>query len=178
VFLYQITNLPSYPQSDRIRYLIRRNGNVFIRVPQERMSQEMRRINLLGGKIVSIKPLNNTNEISNRKDNLEIASVPEIEIDIAAVEPEIEPANSAATNKQLQSPQEDREELTLAWWLEVLTESPHCTYYFGPFQTLESALLSQSRYIKELLDEGAEGITVQIKYCKPQKLTIDRSDTN
>ncbi len=60
-----------------------------------------------------------------------------------------------------------------AWWVEVATENPRCTYYFGPFMTYKEAESAKSGYIEDLLTEGAEGITLNIKRCKPQDLTID-----
>jgi len=52
--------------------------------------------------------------------------------------------------------------LVLAWWLEVETQEPICTYYFGPFDRLEDALSSQGQYSEKLLNEGGKGISVQI----------------
>lgn len=60
----------------------------------------------------------------------------------------------------------------LACWLEISTESPRCTYYFGPFLTMKDARISQDGYIEDLLEEGAKGIAVTIKRFKPRDLTI------
>jgi hypothetical protein len=60
----------------------------------------------------------------------------------------------------------------LACWLEISTESPRCTYYFGPFLTRQDARISQDGYIEDLLEEGAKGIAVTIKRLKPRDLTI------
>lgn len=62
--------------------------------------------------------------------------------------------------------------LGLAWWVEVTTESPHCTYYFGPFASSEEANASKQGYVDDLVQEGAQGIKVAIKRCKPTKLTV------
>jgi Domain of unknown function (DUF1816) len=59
-----------------------------------------------------------------------------------------------------------------AWWVEIITESPHCTYYFGPFLSESEAAMHQPGYIEDLEQEGAQNIRVQIKRCKPDKLTI------
>ena len=69
--------------------------------------------------------------------------------------------------------------LGLAWWVEVTTESPRCTYYFGPFASEGSAKGSQKGYVEDLEKEGATGIKVAIKRCKPNRLTVseDNSDT-
>ena len=60
----------------------------------------------------------------------------------------------------------------LAWWIEIRTEIPPCTYYFGPFDSLKEAEISQHGYIEDLVGEKARGITVELKRCQPQMLTI------
>jgi hypothetical protein len=62
--------------------------------------------------------------------------------------------------------------LGLAWWVEIKTEKPACTYYFGPFEDAETAKAAQAGYIEDLEQEGALGITLEVKRCKPEKLTI------
>lgn len=57
VFVYEVVGLRQNEETDKTNYPIRRSGSVFITVPYDRMNQEMRRITRLGGKIVSIKPL-------------------------------------------------------------------------------------------------------------------------
>ncbi|HEY9810351.1 MAG TPA: DUF1816 domain-containing protein [Halomicronema sp.] len=64
------------------------------------------------------------------------------------------------------------EKFELAWWVEIITTEPACTYYFGPFISAKEALLSKDDYIEDLEQEQAKGITVQIKQCHPQELTI------
>ncbi|MBD2461716.1 DUF1816 domain-containing protein [Oscillatoria sp. FACHB-1407] len=61
----------------------------------------------------------------------------------------------------------------LAWWVEVITETPRCTYYFGPFSSGKEAEEAQGGYIEDLEQEGAQGIKVNVKRCKPSSLTID-----
>ncbi|BAY62213.1 oxidoreductase FAD/NAD(P)-binding protein [Calothrix brevissima NIES-22] len=56
VFVYEVVGLHQNEETDRANYNIRSSGSVFIRVPYNRMNQEMRRITRLGGKIVSIQP--------------------------------------------------------------------------------------------------------------------------
>ncbi len=60
----------------------------------------------------------------------------------------------------------------LAWWVEILTTTPRCTYYFGPFLTAQEATEEKTGYIEDLENEGAMGINVAIKRCKPSTLTI------
>jgi hypothetical protein len=62
--------------------------------------------------------------------------------------------------------------LGLAWWVEVITKNPNCTYYFGPFFSSVEANQASKGYIEDLEIEGAQGIIVNIKRCKPSVLTI------
>ncbi|MEB3178393.1 MAG: phycobilisome linker polypeptide [Nostocaceae cyanobacterium] len=57
IFVYEVVGLRQNGNTDQLEYPIRNSGSVYIRVPYERMNQEMRRITRLGGKIVSIQPL-------------------------------------------------------------------------------------------------------------------------
>ena len=59
-----------------------------------------------------------------------------------------------------------------AYWVEITTDNPRCIYYFGPFLNEKEAISAQSGYIEDLKDEGAEGIIVVVKRCKPEQLTI------
>jgi hypothetical protein len=60
-----------------------------------------------------------------------------------------------------------------AWWVEISTTEPKCTYYFGPFASAEVANLAQAGYIEDLESERAQVVKVQVKRCKPNRLTID-----
>jgi hypothetical protein len=64
------------------------------------------------------------------------------------------------------------EMLGLAWWAEFVTEDPRCTYYFGPFMSAEDAKAAETGYLEDLAQEGAQGIRVTIKRCKPSNLTV------
>jgi hypothetical protein len=64
-----------------------------------------------------------------------------------------------------------------AWWVEITTDRPHCTYYFGPFATAVEADDAKAGYIEDLEAESAQGIQVAIKRCKPVQMTIDYEDT-
>lgn len=59
-----------------------------------------------------------------------------------------------------------------AWWVEIITQNPRCTYYFGPFLSSKEAAAAQHGYLEDLEHEGAQGIAVEIKRCKPSRLTI------
>ncbi|TAE52861.1 MAG: DUF1816 domain-containing protein [Nostocales cyanobacterium] len=62
--------------------------------------------------------------------------------------------------------------LGLAWWVEIVTQNPNCTYYFGPFISSVDANLASKGYLEDLETEGAQGIVVNVKRCKPYALTI------
>ncbi|MEH2137959.1 phycobilisome linker polypeptide [Nostoc sp.] len=57
-FRYEVVGLRQSEETEKTNYPIRSSGSVFITVPENRMNQEMQRITRLGGKIVSIQPLN------------------------------------------------------------------------------------------------------------------------
>jgi hypothetical protein len=68
-----------------------------------------------------------------------------------------------------------------AWWVEIATQSPRCTYFFGPFLSAKEAKTASNGYMEDLQQEGAQGIAVNVRRCKPAKLTIfdevgERSD--
>jgi hypothetical protein len=60
----------------------------------------------------------------------------------------------------------------LAVWVEIVTDSPRCTYYFGPFIDESEAETAKIGYIEDLELEGSKGLAVSVKRCKPEKLTI------
>ncbi len=64
------------------------------------------------------------------------------------------------------------QKLGIAVWTEVRTESPCCTYYFGPFSSFTEAEETQAGFIEDIKREGAKGIAVAIKRCKPDELTV------
>ena len=57
-FRYEVVGLRQSEETEKVGYPIRSSASVFITVPENRMNQEMQRITRLGGKIVSIQPLN------------------------------------------------------------------------------------------------------------------------
>ncbi len=63
-------------------------------------------------------------------------------------------------------------QLGIAVWTKVTTESPRCTYYFGPFYSFTEAEKTQAGFIEDIKGEGAKGIAVVIKRCNPGNLTI------
>lgn len=59
-----------------------------------------------------------------------------------------------------------------AWWIEILTTQPQCTYYFGPFASINEANTAIPGYVEDLESELAQDIQTYIKRCKPSTLTI------
>ncbi len=59
----------------------------------------------------------------------------------------------------------------LAWWVEIVTNTPRCTYYFGPFLSRQEARDYQAGYIEDLESEGDRIISVEVKQCQPKELT-------
>lgn len=57
-FRYEVVGLRQTDETEKTNYPIRSSATVFFTVPENRMNQEMQRITRLGGKIVSIQPLN------------------------------------------------------------------------------------------------------------------------
>ncbi len=66
----------------------------------------------------------------------------------------------------------------LAWWVEIVTETPSCIYYFGPFMKASNAQVSLPGYIEDLEKERAIGIRATLKRFKPQELTICDDEFN
>jgi hypothetical protein len=56
VFLFEVAGLHQSKETDKMNWSIRHSGNIFIRVPYNRMNKQLRLINRLGGKVVSIQP--------------------------------------------------------------------------------------------------------------------------
>ncbi|MBD2294342.1 DUF1816 domain-containing protein [Anabaena sphaerica FACHB-251] len=64
------------------------------------------------------------------------------------------------------------QESGVAWWVEINTAVPHCTYYFGPFDSEKEAQLYRTGYVEDLYSEEARGIVALVKQCQPDVLTI------
>ncbi|MEG4323039.1 MULTISPECIES: DUF1816 domain-containing protein [unclassified Microcoleus] len=62
------------------------------------------------------------------------------------------------------------------WWVEIVTDLPDCTYYFGPFDTDKEASSHTPGYIEDLESEGAKRVSIRIKRCHPSDLTICESE--
>lgn len=57
MFCYEVRGLRQSPSNDNNDYPIRSSDSIFLKVPYNRMNEEMQRITRMGGEIVSIQPL-------------------------------------------------------------------------------------------------------------------------
>ena len=57
------------------------------------------------------------------------------------------------------------------WWVEVQTQAPECTYYFGPFDSKKEAEFMQMGYVEDLVQEGAQNVSHTFKKTQPDRLT-------
>lgn len=61
-----------------------------------------------------------------------------------------------------------------AWWIEILTAQPKCTYYFGPFAGAWEAEVASKRFVEDLESEFAQDIKIKIdRHSQPGLLTIE-----
>jgi Domain of unknown function (DUF1816) len=61
-----------------------------------------------------------------------------------------------------------------AWWIEIFTEQPKCTYYFGPFAGAWEAEIASKGFVEDLESEFAQGIKTKIdRHSQPNLLTIE-----
>ena len=65
VFLYEVVGLRQNGAVDKLESPIRKSGSVFLSVSYDRMNVEMRRIARLGGRIVSIRPVDTSASASH-----------------------------------------------------------------------------------------------------------------
>tara|TARA_Y100000589_G_C27188763_1_gene643839 strand:+ start:1889 stop:2122 length:234 start_codon:yes stop_codon:yes gene_type:complete len=64
--------------------------------------------------------------------------------------------------------------LGLAWWAKIETQSPHVTYWFGPFITKKSLKGSLDIFLTELNEEGSQNISHSVvRRKKNEPLTIE-----
>ncbi len=64
------------------------------------------------------------------------------------------------------------ERLKLAYWVEIVTEYPHCIYYFGPFACASEAQKAEPGYVEDLEQEQAQINSIKLKRCQPKELTV------
>ncbi|MGF1534943.1 MAG: DUF1816 domain-containing protein [Elainellaceae cyanobacterium] len=65
--------------------------------------------------------------------------------------------------------------LGLAWWIEVRTDNPAYTYYFGPFMAQDEAEAAKGGYLQDLEQEGATIVQATTMRTKPTRLTVEGS---
>ncbi|MBE9096597.1 DUF1816 domain-containing protein [Tychonema sp. LEGE 07203] len=59
------------------------------------------------------------------------------------------------------------------WWVEVHTDLPKRTYYFGPYETKDKAYNNTNGYITDLKKKGSKKISINIKQGQqPSQLTV------
>jgi Domain of unknown function (DUF1816) len=63
-----------------------------------------------------------------------------------------------------------------AWWIEIFTAQPKCTYYFGPFAGAGEAEVASQGFVEDLEGEFAQGIKIKIdRHSQPDLLTIEHA---
>ena len=62
-----------------------------------------------------------------------------------------------------------------SWWIKISTRNPDYIYYFGDFENYWEAKRHIIGYMEDLKSEKAKIEDIQVKQCKPQKLTIGLS---
>ncbi len=72
---------------------------------------------------------------------------------------------------ELENRSHDDSSFSLPWWIQITTQTPHCLYYFGPFDSPEEAVTNQDGYVEDLTEEGATEIQVKITQGQPSVLT-------
>lgn len=68
VFVYEVEGLKQNDQTENNKYPVRNSSTILIQVPYSRMNDEMRRITRLGGKIVNIRPLGESENIAESEN--------------------------------------------------------------------------------------------------------------
>ena len=58
------------------------------------------------------------------------------------------------------------------WWIKISTRNPDYIYYFGDFDSYWEAKKHKLGYIRDLKEEKAKIVNIEIKQCQPQRLTI------
>ncbi len=69
VFVYEVTGLRQNENNDGNSYPVRNSSSVFVRVPYNRMNEEMLRLGKMGGTIVGIKTLDSFDQSSDGDSN-------------------------------------------------------------------------------------------------------------
>lgn len=75
IFVYEVTGLSENEVTAQIQAPIRSSHTQLMQVPFHRMNEEMRRITMLGGEIVNIRPINTPPAASSQKDAAEDSAI-------------------------------------------------------------------------------------------------------
>ncbi|MFM2060730.1 MAG: hypothetical protein RLZZ507_400 [Cyanobacteriota bacterium] len=164
VFVYEVVGLRQNEESDQTNYPIRKSGSVFIRVPYNRMNQEMRRITRLGGKIVSIQPISAL-QLLNGKTTVVTANSEVSELVTPDVNAKSEGngkatpvSNSSETKGFAKSPAKDKKGNTMTQAKAKHADVPVNTY--RPNAPFIGKVISNEPLVKE----GGIGIVQHIKF--------------
>ncbi|GCL39255.1 oxidoreductase FAD/NAD(P)-binding domain-containing protein [Sphaerospermopsis reniformis] len=162
VFVYEVVGLRQNQESDQTNYPIRKSGSVFIRVPYNRMNQEMRRITRLGGKIVSIQPISVLQPV-NGQGAVESANreVSEPVTPVNANNEEIgkdAPVSTSSESKGFAKPSKDKKGNTMTQAKAKHADVPVNTY--RPNAPFIGKVISNEPLVKE----GGIGIVQHIKF--------------
>ena len=105
VYRYEVVGLRQNAQADQMDYPIRQSGSTFLTVPYSRMNEVMQRIARMGGKIVSIQPLDPKVTLSDHD-----SAAPEV---AANVTPEQKsPETNPETKRKAQQPAQKSKPMT------------------------------------------------------------------
>ncbi len=66
----------------------------------------------------------------------------------------------------------NQEIIEFGWWIEIITANPTCVYYFGAFTYPWEAEWFKRGYMQDLEEEKAEIVSIKVRRCQPQSLTI------
>jgi ferredoxin--NADP+ reductase len=163
VFVYEVVGLRQNEETDQTNYPIRKSGSVFIRVPYNRMNQEMRRITRLGGKIVSIQPITALEPV-NGKAAVEVANSEVSEL-VTSANPNSEENGKATpvnTNSEAKgfakTPAKDKKGNTMTQGKAKHADVPVNTY--RPNSPFIGKCISNEPLVKE----GGIGIVQHLKF--------------
>lgn len=148
VYRYEVVGLRQNAQTDQMDYPIRQSGSTFFTVPYSRMNELMQRITRMGGKIVSIQPLD-ANGASNGD-----SSAPEV---AANVTPEQKgPETTPETKQEAQEPAKKSKPMTQA--KEAKKDIPVNIY--RPNSPFVAKVVSN----EPMVQEGGIGICQHVKF--------------
>jgi hypothetical protein len=105
VFLYEVV-MGEPSEQGQANVPVRRSGRQFIRVPYRLMSQEMRRITQMGGKIISIRPIEDVDPAIAFSESTPMQQFDALSQSEAIAEPEVTLETELESNWQLEAIEE------------------------------------------------------------------------